>query len=173
MYKRILLPVDGSELSRYAFESAIALAKEVGAQVFAFHVICLPSHEQQQTWLAQVGDFSDRRQAYFEKMGLEYVNAVAKAALAAGVSCNCVLAHSNEPAQAILDAAREHQCDLIYMAPRGRTRDLGMQIGNEVIKVLAHSRIPVLIYRPSETPTGNQAAPSTDAQTPQTSHMLV
>jgi nucleotide-binding universal stress UspA family protein len=49
--------------------------------------------------------------------------------------------------QAIIDAASARTCDLIVMASHGRRGVSAVVLGSETVKVLTHSKIPVLVYR--------------------------
>ena len=65
----------------------------------------------------------------------------------AGVPCNKVSATSDIPYEAIIDAATQSGCDLIFMASHGRRGLASLLLGSETQKVLTHSTIPVLVYR--------------------------
>ena len=67
--------------------------------------------------------------------------------LKAGVSCDCLNVASDIPYEAIIDAATQHDCDLIFMASHGRRGVGALLLGSETNKVLTHSKIPVLVYR--------------------------
>ena len=54
---------------------------------------------------------------------------------------------SESPYRAIIDAANQHGCDLIFMASHGRGGVAGLLLGSETQKVLVHSKIPVIVYR--------------------------
>ena len=65
----------------------------------------------------------------------------------AGVECQTASATSDAPYEAIIAAAEQSGCDLIFMASHGRRGISGFLLGSETNKVLTHSRIPVLVYR--------------------------
>jgi nucleotide-binding universal stress UspA family protein len=48
--------------------------------------------------------------------------------------------------EAILAAARDNKCDLIFMASHGRRGLAGLLIGSETQRVLTHSKLPVLVF---------------------------
>jgi nucleotide-binding universal stress UspA family protein len=73
--------------------------------------------------------------------------AIEKAAKEAGVPCETVKAKSVQPYEAIIEAAAKKRCDLIIMASHGRRGMEGLLLGSETQKVLAHSKIPVLVFR--------------------------
>ncbi len=66
---------------------------------------------------------------------------------AAGVPAKCLHATDEYPASAILAVARKEKCDLIYIASHGRTGFQESLLGAQTTKVLAQSRIPVLVHR--------------------------
>ncbi|MNC87484.1 Universal stress protein family protein [compost metagenome] len=72
---------------------------------------------------------------------------VEKAAAAAGVSCDAMHAYNDFPYEEIVRAARRGKCDLIFMASHGRRGISRLLLGSETSKVLAHSKIPVLVVR--------------------------
>ena len=73
--------------------------------------------------------------------------AIAKAANEAGVECETAMVKSVQPYEAIIETAAKKECDLIIMASHGRRGVGALLIGSETQKVLAHSKIPVLVYR--------------------------
>ena len=64
-----------------------------------------------------------------------------------GVDCSTLLMVNSKPWQGILKAARTRKCDAIVMASHGRGGLRGLFLGSETQRVLAHSRIPVLVIR--------------------------
>lgn len=145
MFKQILLPTDGSELSTRAVLAGVSFAKETGAQVVAmtalpdFHTVTLDADMIEST--------EDEYLAASEARGNRHLAVVSDAAREAGVPCTTTLVRSDHPHEAILQAARQHGCDLIIMASHGRRGIGGLLLGSETQKVLVHSAIPVLVYR--------------------------
>jgi nucleotide-binding universal stress UspA family protein len=75
------------------------------------------------------------------------LGAIASAARAAGVACETIQVENEHPYQAIIDTARSKGCDLIVMASHGRRGVSAIVLGSETVKVLTHSKIPVLVHR--------------------------
>lgn len=149
MYKKILVPTDGSDLSLKAIEHGIALAKETGAEL-SFVTITSPFHMIDREPRV-MGGMPDEYQKYVHdyltaesKEILE--NAEAKAA-GAGVPCETFHAQHDHVYQGIIDTAALRKCDLILMASHGRRGLSAVVLGSETTKVLTHSDIPVLVYR--------------------------
>lgn len=146
MYRHILVPTDGSELSGQAVEHAVALAKAVGAKLtvvtvtvpyFAYAVEPDLAFADMETYLRTM-----------EKLARQYLDAAKAVADAAGVPCDAVHVEHAQPYQAIIDAANDRICDLIVMASHGRRGIAALVLGSETHKVLTHSHVPVLVVRP-------------------------
>ena len=145
MYKCILLPTDGSELSERAVLAGIDLARESGASVIGLHVT--PRYHLL-THLADVlEDAPERFAERSEREARRILDGVAGEAGAVGVRCSTEHAVSDDPYEAIIEAARRNVCDLIVMAAHGRRGLKGLLLGSETQKVLVHSSIPVLVFR--------------------------
>ena len=149
MYKHILIPTDGSELSDKAVEAAIKLAKLAGARITAFHAV--EPYPLQGAYAAEASGVAELQPEIFAERSEEYarrvLDAVASAAAAAQVQCTTSYATSRSASQAIVDKAAAENCDLIVMASHGRRGLEGFLLGSETQKVLTHTSIPVLVYR--------------------------
>ncbi len=146
MFKHILLPTDGSELSEKAVKSGMQFAKEIGAKVTGFFA----APDFPPILYAEWGTEILAQQDYEEitkKQTQEYLAAIEKEAKQAGVTCQCFSATSNSPYTAIIKAAEDKKCDLIFMASHGRRGISAVLLGSETTRVLTHSKIPVLVYR--------------------------
>ena len=148
MFKHILLPTDGTELSENAAKSAVEFAKSVGARISAIYV-----RQEYSPILATEGlgyidpltveQFENSAES-FAKRSLAFVE---QTALEAGVACECGIVTGFHVFEAIVQAAENKECDLIWMASHGRRGVTGLLMGSETTRVLTHSRIPVLVYR--------------------------
>jgi nucleotide-binding universal stress UspA family protein len=145
MFKHILIPTDGSDLSRKAVLYGVRLAKESGAKVTGLTVAEPYRVATMDTILISVdeGDYEEQSRVLSEKA----MEQVKMAAQAAGVPCETVREVNDQPYRAIIDAAQALQCDLIVMASHGRRGISALLLGSETAKVLTHSTIPVLVYR--------------------------
>lgn len=75
------------------------------------------------------------------------LDAVAAAAKAERVKCETVHVEDEYPYRAIIKTAKSRRCDLIIMASHGRGSASALLLGSETLKVLTHSKIPVLVHR--------------------------
>jgi nucleotide-binding universal stress UspA family protein len=97
-----------------------------------------------------VGYTEDEFQSADRERAEAYLTTVRNIASEAGVQCDTVAASGSHPFDAILDTAKQRDCDLIVMASHGHGGIRGLIIGSETQKVLTHSHLPVLVVRPSE-----------------------
>jgi nucleotide-binding universal stress UspA family protein len=147
MFKRILVPTDGSELSTRAVKQAVAFAKEHGAEVVGFYAA--PDYHMSVYEDFVPPDFVSPEQfkANTKRVAEQRLSTIVKAAEKAGVPCETLYSTSDKPHEAIIEAARKRKCDLIFMASHGRRGIAGMLLGSETQKVLTYSKIPVLVTR--------------------------
>jgi nucleotide-binding universal stress UspA family protein len=150
MYRTILLPTDGSELSRSATKSAVRFSKNTGARLVALHVLPGETHDVDEEWLAYGEDMAERRREFYAHQGAGYLAFVANCAVAQAVQCECLMVRDDFPYRAIIYAARQHQCDLIFMGSHGRLGNELQMLGSEAIKVATLSPVPVMLHRPRE-----------------------
>jgi len=144
MYKRILVPTDGSELTAKAVQTAIQLAKLAGAELLTIGVKePFPYSAISEMQPVPPQEFFDAQ----ERMASAHVKTVAEAAAAVGVKCQGHTVEALHPWEAIIEHAREKQCDLIVMASHGRRGVAALLLGSETQKVLTHSALPVLVVR--------------------------
>lgn len=157
MYKRILVPTDGSSVSEAAVDAAIDLAQARGSEIVALSV-AVPEPVFQSLEGAIPYDPGMQVDVLLEHTK-GYVDAIAARAAKAGVSCTPVTCSSLDAAEAIADTAREHACDLIVMGSHGRRGLSRLLAGSVTQAVLAYAPVPVMVLRPGlqEGKAGKQA----------------
>ncbi len=145
MYRHLLVPVDGTELSTDTVSQAAEFARTLGARVTFFYAA--PDHEASLRGEAEVvWNTSPNEFVYaFEGRARELLAKAESAARALGVPCSSMSMVSNRPYEAILAAAGKSGCDLIFMASHGRRSTVGMMLGSQTLKVLVNTDIPVLV----------------------------
>ena len=146
MFKSILVPTDGAELSQRAVRTAVELAKVHEARITGIHVI--PDYHLLIAYEGAFDPVTEERIEEEAKTRAEtYLAFVRKAAEDAGVPCDTVCETSDHPHDAILKTASARKCDLIVMTSHGRKGLAAMLLGSETRKVLTHGKIPVLVVR--------------------------
>jgi nucleotide-binding universal stress UspA family protein len=147
MFKKILLPTDGSNLSRKAVKKGVELASTLNARVVGFfspedYRVLMYSEYVPPSLLSQ-REFEENARKGAEK----HLAFVEKTAAAAGVAYEGLYLTSVAPWEAIIEAARKKKCDLIALGSHGRSGLAGVLLGSQTVKVLTHSKIPVLVFR--------------------------
>jgi nucleotide-binding universal stress UspA family protein len=144
MYTNILIATDGSELAGNAVQHGIDLAMRIGAKVTVLTVS--PPFHVFTTDTQMIEDTAAQYQARMNQYADKILSPVAHLAQAAGVVCETVHVEHEHPYQAIIDTAASRGCDLIVMASHGRRGISAIVLGSETVKVLTHSKIPVLVH---------------------------
>jgi len=148
MYKHILIPTDGSELSQKAVAHGVALAAALNAKVTALTVTSrLHSIEADPTPVVEIPGAAAFVYDYLHGESKGYLEAAESAARAKGVTCETVQIEHQHPYAAIIETARVRDCDLIVMASHGRRGISAIVLGSETVKVLTHTNVPVLVHR--------------------------
>lgn len=147
MFRHLLVPTDGSELALAAVGRAVAFAKALNARITFFYAqpdFPLPVYGE-----GALIDPTTPEQ--FRKAAQEEANTILNSAKEkaseAGVEADTDTVVSDAPADAIIDAAERHGCDLIFIASHGRSGIARLLLGSVTNKVLSHTKLPVLVYR--------------------------
>ncbi|ANN68604.1 universal stress protein [Bordetella bronchialis] len=151
MFKKILIPTDGSPLSAQAANAGVCFARSVGAEIVALHVT--------QPFAATIG-FDGMAAAYaitdedYEKASAEqskrYLKQVLDRAETAGVKATARAVSNFNVADGIVQAAQENGCDLIFIGSHGRSGLSRLLLGSVTAKVLSLAHVAVLVYRVKE-----------------------
>jgi nucleotide-binding universal stress UspA family protein len=145
MYRRILVPVDGSDLSERAIQASVELARQLGAAITGFVAEPLPPTPlgaQQASWSDDDLKEHDAMTTAHAKELLAHFEACARAA---GVPFEGY--HDQVPRvdRAIIEAAESRGCDLIVMVTHGRGAFGEFLFGSQTKAVLAGSKLPLLV----------------------------
>ena len=144
MFKCILVPTDGSDITAKAVTTAIGLARSVGAQLQTIGVKePFPYSAVSEMQPTPPQEFFDAQ----ERIAAARVKAVVDLCQQAGVPCQSQTVEALHPWEAIIEHAQRTGCDLIVMASHGRRGVSALLLGSETQKVLTHSKVPVLVVR--------------------------
>lgn len=147
MYQKILIATDGSTLSRKAVSSGLQLAALTGAGIVALKVVPrYPISYFEGGVALSVNNVADVEKQWAEA-AMAVVEKVKDDAEAEGIKAKAMTVSSDFTAEAIINAAKKHKCDLIVMASHGRRGMKRLLMGSETMHVLTHSHIPVLVLR--------------------------
>lgn len=145
MFQKILLPLDGSELSERAIDPVEEMAAKTGAEVLLLRVVPAPlgkAPESGQTEESKAFiESATRAKAYLEKI----------AARLAGKSVKCrILVPSGEPHSEILRAAHNENVDFIAMTTHGGTALERALLGSTAEKVVYTTKRPIFLVKPEK-----------------------
>lgn len=149
MYSHLLVPTDGSTLSLKAVKAAVGLAGGLGAKITALYVI----EPFEPHWAGEIRALAPdplsakEYEAIARKRADEALAKVQAAAEKAGVACAKHVVVDEHPWKAIMKAAQAKKCDIIVMGSHGRHGLEGILLGSQTLKVLTHSKTPVLVCR--------------------------
>lgn len=140
MFKKILVPLDGSEPSEAGVELAVKLAAESGSEVLFCHIV---DAAQAASRLYPGVDPSFVRNAGRD-VGQAMVGEAESRATRAGVRNSGVVVEGLR-LDAILDLAKQHEVDLIVMGSHGRSGIARAFLGSTTEGILRHTPVPVLV----------------------------
>ena len=145
MFRHVLFPTDGSEISERAALSSVRFAKSLSARVTAI-TVSIPFH----VFSFDAVMLTDSEETYRqqrEEQATRLLDVVRDIALSEGVEFAAIHTFHEHPYVAIIDAASHNRCDVICMASHGRKGVIALVLGSETLKVLTHSAIPVVVWR--------------------------
>ena len=148
MFKKILLPIDGSEISRNAALAGIKLAKDTGAEVVVANITqpfstLIGFDGMAAAYAITDGDYEEAAQ----KEAKEYIKPILEHAETLGVKVTSVVASNYNVAEGVVNTAKEYACDLIYLATHGRSGLSRILLGSVTSKVVSLADVSVLVYR--------------------------
>lgn len=141
-YKRILVPLDGSELAEMALPDAFAIARLSQAQVTALQVIVPIAYDLDPD--VDDPDFIEQQGRKYCALARQYLKGVCER-----VGCENISVHTEaktgSPAETIIDYAHQQSIDLIVMATHGRSGLKRWVYGSVADKVLRGANVPILL----------------------------
>ncbi len=145
MFKKILVPTDGSHRSEKAAQTAIDLARQLNGTLVALSVV-----EPYPFPPISESPYTGGSEAYEHRaleLAEEHVKKIATAAAVAQVPCETAVAYALNPYEEIIAAVEKYGCDAIVMATHGRKGLNRLFAGSETQKVIAHTKVPVVVIQ--------------------------
>ncbi len=142
MYKKILVPLDGSELAKVALEQAEKLGKTLDAEIILFQVVpFMPIYGSPELVTPLIVDEKQKEAA--EKYLLNLGEELKKK----GLRVAATVRTGQQVAVEIIDFAKEAGVDLIVMCTHGRSGISRWVMGSVALKVLTRAETPILLIR--------------------------
>jgi nucleotide-binding universal stress UspA family protein len=153
MFKKILIPTDGSALSAQSANAGITFARSISAEIVALYVTQPFAATMGYDGMSAAYAFTDED---YEKANAEqaskHLKAVVDRADTAGVPSSAHAVSNFNIADGIVQGAIDYQCDLIFIGSHGRSGFSRLLLGSVTTKVLALTHSPVLVYRVKDEP---------------------
>ena len=140
MYKKILVAIDGSELSIFALQEAIKMASDSGTDA---SLTVLYVSQFIATFDGTILTEADQ----IKRDVSELVLGKAKPLLVGIKMQNEILTVDGDPAQEICKKAKEGKYELIVLGNRGQGMFTELLTGSVSLKVVQHAHCPVLVVR--------------------------
>lgn len=144
MYKKILVPLDGSPLAEAVLPHAQALAKSEGAEIVIMRVPVTPSME----FLARNPAMAEKIIEEMEEETQEYLKIETEVLKKGGTKVSSVMREGPIP-ETILSVADETHADVIAMSTHGRSGIQRWLMGSVADRVVHHAHIPVMLIHPN------------------------
>jgi nucleotide-binding universal stress UspA family protein len=141
LFSKILVPVDGSDISYRALDSALFLSERLGSKITAIHVI-----EKVPTVYIQSQKILDEILETHKNESQKILDEYSSIATKKGIAINTVLLEGN-PASTILEFSQMEKYEVIIIGSRGMGHFKELILGSVSSKILHHSLCPVLLIR--------------------------
>lgn len=152
MFKKVLLPTDGSDISTEAALEGVNFAGQNRAEVLGLFVAPEYQYPVSVGIIPPTYPTEDEYEESMRKIGEEYLQPIREAAEGAGLPYSGMVVFANATGPQIAAVAKSSGCDLIFMASHGRTGLSHLLLGSVTSKVLSTCTVPVLVYRRKNPP---------------------
>jgi nucleotide-binding universal stress UspA family protein len=145
MYRKIIVPLDGSKLAEGVLEHVRALAHCMGSEVALMRVMAYPNYD----YLLTDALMSASLREQLEQEACNYLEPLANAFQDEGIRTSADAVIVTGPiADAIIEFAKNQKADLIAMSTHGRTGPSRWLLGSVADRVVRGAGMPVLMVRP-------------------------
>ena len=144
IFRKILVPTDGSALSLTSARAAIGFASEWNAHIVA---LCVSRPLPAMGFAdAAVDMMTEEFSSAQDRAAQKSVSKIRDLAEEAGVQCTAIVSRHDHPYEEIIAVAQKKRCDAIWIAPRSRNALDKLLMGSQTQRVIAHSAVPVIVY---------------------------
>lgn len=144
MYKKILVPLDGSKLAEAALPHAVTIAKSEGAEVILLRIPMIPATE----FFTREPSIAIKIQEDEEANAKKYLNMKLDELKKEHIPASIMILEGSVP-DTILGIAEETHSDMIVMSTHGRTGIQRWLMGSVADRVVHHAHIPVMLIHPN------------------------
>jgi nucleotide-binding universal stress UspA family protein len=146
MYKRILVPVDGSDVSAIGLREAMRLARDQQARLRVIHVV----NELAMIAAYEGTIYSNELIQTLRDSGSKVLMKAADQVKSAGIQVETALleAHGGNAGDTIVKDAQQWPADIIVLGTHGRRGMARLLMGSDAEHVVRHATVPVLLVKP-------------------------
>jgi nucleotide-binding universal stress UspA family protein len=148
MYKKIVVPLDGSKFAESALEHVKTIALGCPVNKVILLRILVPVIVDARDYIAAESIHEAEEQ--LEADAKEYLEKTAAGLRKKGLSVEIRMEIGTEPAEKILEVAKEEKADLIIMSTHGRSGFQQWIFGSVAHRLLVHSSVPILMAVPAD-----------------------
>jgi nucleotide-binding universal stress UspA family protein len=149
--RKILVPVDFSECSQKALDTAVTLAASFDGAIDLVHVWDVPVFVAPELMVGSAGTSAQPLEKYAEEQARTDLEKFAEETRGRGVAINATRVLRGDTALRVCEVAENEHFDLIVMGTHGRSGLSHLLLGSVAEKVVRHSKVPVLTVRTRET----------------------
>jgi nucleotide-binding universal stress UspA family protein len=138
---KIIVPIDFSQYSEYALETAAILAKRNNADLLVLHML-----ELDQGSLISSGEDQDQQMVFYLKLAEQKFEEYLNKDYLKGITITPIVKHFKVFSE-VAEVAKEHNADMIVMGSHGASGLSEIFVGSNTEKVVRYSEIPVLVVK--------------------------
>jgi len=146
-FKNILVAADGSSYSLQAEELVASLAKKFDSKVTVLHVIPHEIKHPPAQYAEVPKNIREEIEGAFLQRGRQVIQNAKALFTQEGITAEAILEEFADPAETILEVAKEKKCDTLVLGSQGSSEIAGFALGGIAEKVLRHAERPVLIVK--------------------------
>ncbi|MBU2938940.1 universal stress protein [Lacinutrix sp. C3R15] len=139
--KKIIVPIDFSEHSEYALETAAVFAKKYDAEILALHML-----ELSNAIISNTENVQQAESVFYIKLAEKKFTEFLNKDYLKDLKITPIVKHFKVFSE-VNEVAKEHNADLIIMGSQGASGFKEALIGSNTEKVVRHSNIPVLVIK--------------------------
>lgn len=148
-FRKVLIPLDGSELAETALEHAVEFGELFGAAYHLTRVVSYPV-DLASPYLPHTTQMNHQVVEQAKQSATSYLEAQAKRLQARELEVTTSVVTDPQPGHAVIQEAHEVEADLVAMATHGRRGISRVMLGSTADKVLRGLHKPLLLYRPAD-----------------------
>jgi len=164
VYRRVLVPLDGSCRAESVLPRVIRLAQAQDAEVLLAHAVPVPELTEIGPLEAEDLDLRERLVRRNELVGQRYLNRIRARLADSGVSVRGIVLRGGDIRSELVDLATREHVDLIVLAAHGRTGRDDVPYGSLTGFMMTHSAMPLLVVRPEPANSAGHAAATDERQ---------